>query len=132
MRGSRSIMTVIALIAGCATTKPYIPSQPPAFADTFRCDPAITYRPLMDPIPQVAIDKKISGWAIVSFSLDGSGVAQNISIERADPPGVFDEKVIRQLRATRFAEGFKKDQCKRFDAFLIECNEDCPDFSNMR
>ena len=40
-------------------------------------------------------DKRISGWVLVAYEFDGSGVARNLRVLKSSPQGAFDAAVLR-------------------------------------
>jgi protein TonB len=55
--------------------------------------------------PMRARRRGIEGWVKVSFIVDESGYVQDISIIAAEPPGIFDQSVLRCVSGWRFKPG---------------------------
>lgn len=53
-------------------------------------------------IPQVAWDRKIDGWVLVAFTVNGQGRVENVQVLDANPPGIFESSVIASLQGWQY------------------------------
>lgn len=53
-------------------------------------------------IPQVAWERKIDGWVLVAFTVNGQGRVENIQVLDANPPGIFEGSVTAALQGWQY------------------------------
>lgn len=52
--------------------------------------------------PQRALDRKISGYALVKYSIDANGRTSDISVVESEPAGVFNMASKRAVQRTKY------------------------------
>lgn len=60
--------------------------------------------------PSVARNKGIAGEVLVKVRIGTSGAVEDARVEKADPPGLFEESALKAVRAWRFEPAFQKGQ----------------------
>lgn len=53
-------------------------------------------------IPLVAWERKIDGWVLVAFTVNGQGRVENVQVLDANPPGIFESSVIASLQGWQY------------------------------
>ncbi len=59
------------------------------------------------PYPYLARRRGVEGAVTVRFLVDRGGAVRNLEVIKAEPPGVFEETVLRTVKRWRFAPGVK-------------------------
>ena len=110
-------------LAACATNDGVdFPDAPPRADQQPTChDVAINYREAMESIafPPGPRDKGVSGWVLLAYDLDGSGVARNLRVLKSSPPGVFDAAALRAYSDVRFKPDVQRGVCRAFVGFSV-------------
>lgn len=92
-----------------------LPSMPPAdftaygLADAFSVgdlDSPLTVLTRIPPVyPMMAKRRGIEGWVCVRFMVDEDGRVDKVTVVKSQPPGTFDQSVIRCVSGWRFKPG---------------------------
>ncbi|HEX8612748.1 MAG TPA: TonB family protein [Telluria sp.] len=92
------------------------PNQPPAVNETELCKAgrAELAMPLW---PKGALRAGTTGWTVVRYDLDGSGRAQNMSVEAAAPPQTFNQSALFSIKRSKFTPGISTTGCKTLIVF---------------
>ena len=106
-----SLILVASAIAGCATKKLPEPSAP-----EFRCDMTIAKQALAG-YPRRAAEKKIEGWVVVTYELDGSAKAKSVRVSESEPIDVFDSSAVRSIADSVFKVGVVQKRCRQVFQF---------------
>ena len=69
--------------------------------------------------PPDALRYRTEGWALVSYDLDGSGKAVNITLVRSNPSGVFERATIDVFVRTKFVVGAARAGCKSLVMYTL-------------
>jgi len=67
--------------------------------------PLITLTRIPPVYPLIAKQRNIQGWVTVRFMVTEEGGVENVTIYKAQPPGIFDQSVIRCVSCWRFRPG---------------------------
>lgn len=108
------------LLSACSTQQYSASTPPPAVPDILDCRSAITESTPDVFLPDITISGTLDAWVLVSYELDGSGVAINSRVQSSDPPGVFDEGPLKKLEQTKFVLG-KRAQCQALFQYWLNC-----------
>lgn len=68
--------------------------------------------------PPLARERGIEGWTMVRFSVNESGTVENVVLDDADPPEIFDEVSIEAARMLRYPPPVVRGQPRRVDTVL--------------
>lgn len=60
--------------------------------------------------PGSARNKGIAGEVLVKVKISTTGAVEEVKVERATPPGIFEESAIKAVRAWRFEPAFQKGE----------------------
>ena len=62
--------------------------------------------------PAAAMKDHVSGYAVATYSLDGSGKAHDIRIVKSEPPGAFEAAATGALERSSFMVGATAKECR--------------------
>lgn len=60
--------------------------------------------------PSAARNKGMAGEVIVKVRISSNGIVEEVKVEKADPPGIFEESAIKAIKNWRFEPAFQKGQ----------------------
>lgn len=115
-------------IMGCASTPPTRSGDSeaiarklgaPVVAQERKCDPEVKEQ-FFPQYPVNAHRAKLQGWVLLSFDLDGSGRAANISIVKNQPNDIFNKSAIEAVEKSTFVEGVKRAGCEAIVMFSLD------------
>lgn len=90
--------------------------RPPTIDESDKCTEAIVG--IAMPIwPKGALRSGITGWTVVRYDLDGSGRAQNATVDSAVPEQVFDQSSLFSIKRSKFKAGASRQGCKALIVF---------------
>lgn len=69
--------------------------------------------------PAAAMKDHTSGYAIATYSLDGSGKAKDIHIVQSEPRGTFDAAATGALERSSFKVGASEKECRYVADFAV-------------
>ena len=109
-------------LAGCASTGATFPDEPSEAERQPTChDAALNYREALEAVvyPPQYRDKRVSGWVLVGYELDGSGVARNLRVLKSSPSGAFESAALRPYSEMRFKPDVKRAECRALVGFKV-------------
>jgi protein TonB len=99
------VASAILLVAACATPPPRLsslPSRPGAiYSPAECCGPPIVYKE--PPYPANAINRRQTGWVVVSGILDSDGRVREARVLAAEPQGVFEKAALEAFEQWRYS-----------------------------
>ncbi|MGV8942363.1 MAG: TonB family protein [Lysobacter sp.] len=77
------------------------------------CEEHITSEPRLtiNDWPEKARGRDVSGYVVISYSLDGSGSAKELTVTDSKPKRLFDKATLKILERTEFAKGIQSSSC---------------------
>ena len=99
------VASLVLLLAACATPPPGLSSLPPRpgaiYSPDECCGSPIVY---VDPVyPANAINRRQTGWVILSGVLDGDGWVREARVLVAEPPGTFEKAALAAFEQWRYS-----------------------------
>ena len=114
MNAKICILSLAAVLAGCASTPPADPVPPAPQVDASRsCFSSVTELPKWDE-PEAGVNR---AWAVVSYELDGTGTASAVRIGSSSGSTAFDTGVVRSYARAKFQPGVKRAGCTELTQF---------------
>ncbi len=92
-------------VTGLAVAAPNVPAQPAPTAQGMNIGQNQQVMPLhrMEPrYPQRALQRKIEGYVILSFSIDKTGMPEDIEVVESQPARIFDREALRALKRWKY------------------------------
>lgn len=94
------------------------PRRPPLLVPSGPCKDAQVSM-AMPVWPKDALRARTVGWTVIGYDLDGSGRAQNATVELAAPRGTFDQSALVALKRSKFVPGIAATGCKSLAVFSM-------------
>lgn len=67
--------------------------------------------------PRSAAEKKLEGWVVVTYELDGSAKAKDVRVSESEPVDVFDSSAVRSIADSVFKVGVVRKSCRQVFRF---------------
>jgi TonB family protein len=87
------------------------PKHPPTINEVEKCEEAVA-EPAMPLWPKTALRAGTVGWVVVRYDLDGSGRAQNATVDISTPAQVFDQSALFSIKRSKFKAQISRTGCK--------------------
>jgi protein TonB len=103
---------------------PVMPRLPYVPASELDARPGIMVQ-VMPGYPALAAAKKLSGSVVIRVFINERGEVDDVTVVRADPPGVFEDSAMTAFRAARFSPGVKAGEAVK-SYVTLEVSYDAP------
>lgn len=110
----KTITSVVALFAALVSLN--------SFADTA----AVSVEDVKPIYPKSALERKLTGWVVVEYTVNDEGRAENIVVTDSEPAKVFDGAAKRAIRQTQFLVDDTAQLTDRSRKFVFEIDEEVP------
>lgn len=93
-------------------------------------DSAVAIKDVKPIYPKSALERKLTGWVVVEYTVNEDGRAENITVSDSEPAKVFDRAAKRAISQTRFEvqglDGGASEGTNQRKKFVFEIDEVVP------